>query len=781
VHFLVEPSQILDPILVHQGEKLNEEMLSCFLGEPLPQPWMVLNSPSGYADRHTCEVSLSQLAKRAVVKPCLAILDGWDGHLNVEAWEKANQEQVYGFMLKSQDSINDQVHDNGPNSCVQGVFTKCREELMAQVGGVQVVGMRVSIFNEVMMRTWQRALVLLPAVTLRAAQRTGWYYDCSKPADFVDIDGKKVAVRRVIGAAAENYKSAAFKAAAVSSAADGVPSIVEADEKTKGLSVITFNRPALTELTLDDQSKDARILALEAQVRALTAIAGNKSGAGSRPLAQVAPLMTTASLIVRKAALQSVHESEILPREKIITALEEANLKKKTKMADKADPEGANSNFSSVCGAAMTQATLGALKQQQIKTKARKELSEKKKTEKKTKAVDQAVRDRQLADPLLRQLEDGLLSADEATFLRAAGGVQAAELEALVRVLGGKPGKTRAETAKSVVELFKTRKARSAALANSTQPVEMKIMTTNLARIREAKLPNFAEVKAMSLVDAYFATATFLLNQETVLSIYGGFVRDLVLRNDFHSELDIDVHVSESTISQTKERICAWGRGAVYCSTDKGKHVTNVSLAIDSGKISVDLVNCSYFTSRSKAAKKKVIDLDINNLKLTSNGLTKREEDEGDSLDTIIQHVLSKQFRRIKPDQEIADRLVKFQKLGWVEIVKASSGSRPKSKPATLMRSSLLQSSAPLTLKNLKPKVVMLSAATVSCWRVFWKSLTSLERLNGKGARDVVCGFVRSVRLADTNLSVKREIMEKKRIDLKINVDEHFIILKCTN
>ena len=78
-----------------------------------------------------------------------------------------------------------------------------------------------------------------------------------------------------------------------------------------------------------------------------------------------------------------------------------------------------------------------------------------------------------------------------------------------------------------------------------------------------------------------------------------------------------------------------------------------------------------------------MIDLDINNLKLTSNGLTKREEDEGDSLDTIIQHVLSKQFRRIKSDQEIADRLVKFQKLGWVEIVKASSGSRPKSKPAT--------------------------------------------------------------------------------------------------
>ena len=77
-------------------------------------------------------------------------------------------------------------------------------------------------------------------------------------------------------------------------------------------------------------------------------------------------------------------------------------------------------------------------------------------------------------------------------------------------------------------------------------------MTTNLARIREAKLPNFAEVKAMSLVDAYFATATFLLNQETVLSIYGGFVRDLVLRDDFHSELDIDVHVSESTIQCEK-------------------------------------------------------------------------------------------------------------------------------------------------------------------------------------------------------------------------------------
>ena len=53
-------------------------------------------------------------------------------------------------------------------------------------------------------------------------------------------------------------------------------------------------------------------------------------------------------VFVRKAALQSVHESEILPREKIIKALEEANLKKKTKMAannPNADPEGAIQTF----------------------------------------------------------------------------------------------------------------------------------------------------------------------------------------------------------------------------------------------------------------------------------------------------------------------------------------------------------------------------------------------------------------------------------------------------
>ena len=56
-------------------------------------------------------------------KQFIALFDGHESHENGLAWQQLEQESNgFGFCLKSNDSIRDQVNDNGPNALVKSIY-----------------------------------------------------------------------------------------------------------------------------------------------------------------------------------------------------------------------------------------------------------------------------------------------------------------------------------------------------------------------------------------------------------------------------------------------------------------------------------------------------------------------------------------------------------------------------------------------------------------------------------------------------------------------------------
>ena len=105
----MDGQQVLPPCLIHQGTEYHGEMFTRLFEGKTPREWLQHASPSGYADEAFFKKCLQQLAKFARVKPCIAIVDGHGSHECLEAWEEVKKDSVYGFFLKANDSIRDQV------------------------------------------------------------------------------------------------------------------------------------------------------------------------------------------------------------------------------------------------------------------------------------------------------------------------------------------------------------------------------------------------------------------------------------------------------------------------------------------------------------------------------------------------------------------------------------------------------------------------------------------------------------------------------------------------
>jgi hypothetical protein len=105
-------------------------------------------------------------------------------------------------------------------------------------------------------------------------------------------------------------------------------------------------------------------------------------------------------------------------------------------------------------------------------------------------------------------------------------------------------------------------------------------------------------------------------------------------------------------------------------------HEVHVTWGTDT-PFTVQFVNTVHFEIKDLNSKdSRKIDMDVNNLKLTRNGIAKRVDSEGADLDVIITNVQRKEFELIKPAQSVAQRLQKFEGRGWRRIsTKASPAS----------------------------------------------------------------------------------------------------------
>jgi len=151
------------------------------------------------------------------------------------------------------------------------------------------------------------------------------------------------------------------------------------------------------------------------------------------------------------------------------------------------------------------------------------------------------------------------------------------------------------------------------------------------------------------------------------LEPYGGFVRDVLIREDWHPSVDLDVCAANCRDAAT--RFVQWlgGLGVACTLAAKGEHVQDVQVTCQDSEFHVQFVNTHHF--ENKSAQK--IDLDVNNLKLTRSGIAKRIHDEGPDIDVIILNVRRKQFSLVKPPAAITERLQRVESRGWHRIANA--------------------------------------------------------------------------------------------------------------
>lgn len=114
----------IKPTIVHQGGTDTE--LPARFTHNLPPDWRVHCTQSGYMDRDGFKVCISSLVdylkENNITKPQFVYIDGHDSHFCAEAMKFALDNNIYIFFLKSNDSINDQPCDMGPNAMLQRYY-----------------------------------------------------------------------------------------------------------------------------------------------------------------------------------------------------------------------------------------------------------------------------------------------------------------------------------------------------------------------------------------------------------------------------------------------------------------------------------------------------------------------------------------------------------------------------------------------------------------------------------------------------------------------------------
>ena len=104
----------MPPVIVHQAKEYYQD-----IHHNIPLDWTVHHTTSGYMDRYGWLKVMTQLSNICVASPVknqIIFFDGHDSHFDDCALTKTQSKNIQPFILKSGDSINEQLNDNEPNS-----------------------------------------------------------------------------------------------------------------------------------------------------------------------------------------------------------------------------------------------------------------------------------------------------------------------------------------------------------------------------------------------------------------------------------------------------------------------------------------------------------------------------------------------------------------------------------------------------------------------------------------------------------------------------------------
>ena len=140
----------MPPVVVHQAEEYSQD-----LHHNIPLDWAVHHTPSGYMDRDgwlKAMIQFSNIFGESPVKNKILFFDGHDSHFDDRSLTQMQMKNIQPFILKADDSINDQINDNGPNSKMKALYNILKAKWMLKYGTTRF---QPHHMNSVLIESWE--------------------------------------------------------------------------------------------------------------------------------------------------------------------------------------------------------------------------------------------------------------------------------------------------------------------------------------------------------------------------------------------------------------------------------------------------------------------------------------------------------------------------------------------------------------------------------------------------------------------------------------------------
>jgi len=158
----------IPPCIIHESATVSE-----FFAMHLPEDWTIHCTKSGYNDRDgMLKIARSFLDNCQKQRPLYIILDGHESHFCADALDLLANDHVYVFFLKSADSENDQLNDNGPNLSITSCYAHAVADWLNRNPGVPY---NPAFFNQVIVQAWDSFAAESGPIICRAAAKVGLY------------------------------------------------------------------------------------------------------------------------------------------------------------------------------------------------------------------------------------------------------------------------------------------------------------------------------------------------------------------------------------------------------------------------------------------------------------------------------------------------------------------------------------------------------------------------------------------------------------------------------
>jgi hypothetical protein len=162
--------------------------------------------------------------------------------------------------------------------------------------------------------------------------------------------------------------------------------------------------------------------------------------------------------------------------------------------------------------------------------------------------------------------------------------------------------------------------------------------------------------------------ARLVLESHLHLWIYGGFIRDVIVRGDAHSDADLDVGIPTGESAQACMDEVARLAAAVGMRYNSTKLLTGPKVVAyyfetldGTQRVEVQVVDAHHFMQNDPR-----IDFDVNNLKMEADGkLVMKYALENRDVASILSNIRMHTLVVLKPALEVSDRIDNMRKRGW--------------------------------------------------------------------------------------------------------------------